>query len=301
MNMNRYILTFLLLSATLLGADLHPEAGTYGFQFLNISSDPVSMALGGRGIHATMDRAAFIRQPAVGTVNSHRSLGASHSPWLDDTTFNQLYYGYSDRLSHFGVALRNLDYGELESRDETGTLIGYYHPSDVSLMANYAWRLWPSTYVGMNGGVVYQKLSTASSYGINVDLGATILPPFPNSLLSVSVRNVGDSSKMNEVPTRMPVSLEADLSKQWQIEQGSLIVELSAIKAVDAHLKGVVSTQLTVLDRIALRGAYKLNYDAEGLSAGLGVKVGKLDINYGWADFNSALDDVHSFGLSWNF
>jgi len=106
---------------------------------------------------------------------------------------------------------------------------------------------------------------------------------------------------MNEVPTRMPVSLEADLSKQWQIEQGSLIVELSAIKAVDAHLKGVVSTQLTVLDRIALRGAYKLNYDAEGLSAGLGVKVGKLDINYGWADFNSALDDVHSFGLSWNF
>ncbi len=301
MKMYKLVLALLMLSATLLGADLHPDAGSYGFQFLNISSDPVSMALGGRGIHATMDQSAFIRQPAVGSVNSHRALGASHSPWLDDTSYNNLFYSYSTRLSHFGVAMRNLDYGELESRDETGALIGYYHPSDVSLMASYAYRLGPSTYVGVNGGIMYEKLSTASCYGIHVDWGLTVLPPFPNSMLSVSVRNVGDSSKMNEVPTRLPVSLEADLSKQWQIEQGSLIVELSAVKAVDAHLKGVVSTQLTILDRISLRGAYKINHDAEGLSAGLGVKVGMLDINYGWADFNSALDDVHSFGLTWNF
>lgn len=294
-------LNLLLMGVTPAKAEIHPNAGTYGFQFLNISSDPVSMALGGRGIHSSMDHAAFMRQPAVGSVNSHRSLGASHSPWLDDTTFNNLYYSFSDRLYHFGVALRNLDYGELESRDETGALIGYYHPSDVSLMANYAYRLGPSTYFGINGGVMYQKLSTASSYGVHADVGVTILPPITNSLLSLSVRNIGDSSQMNEVQTRLPISFETDLSKQWQIPQGSLSVELSAIKAVDANLKGVVSTQLVVLERIALRGAYKIGYDAESISAGIGIKVGKLDVNYGWADFDSELDSVHSFGLSWNF
>jgi len=301
--MKTYIAIIILAlgGLTLLGAEIHPEAGFYGYKFLNISSDPVALALGGRGIHASMDQGAFMRQPAVGSVNSHRGLGASHSAWLDDTSYNQLSYSLSNRLSHFGVALRNLDYGELESRDETGALIGYYHPSDVSLMANYAWRLGPSTYAGLNGGLMYQKLGTASSYGAHVDVGFTILPPFTNSIFSFSVRNLGDSSKMNEVQTRLPVSMEADLSKKWQLEQGSMTVELSAVKGVDADLKGVISTQLDILERIALRGAYKLNHDAEGLSAGLGLKVGKLDINYGWADFSSQLDDVHSFGLAWRF
>lgn len=295
------LMVLILMAVSALSAEIHPEAGFYGYKFLNVSSDPVNLALGGRGIHASMDNSAFLRQPAIGSVNSHRTLGASYMAWLDDTGYNNLYYSLSDRLTHFGVSLRNLDYGTLESRDETGALIGYYHPSDVSLMANYAYRLGPATYAGISGGVMYQKLGTASSYGVHSDLGFTILPPFTNSIFSFAVRNVGQSSKMNDVETRLPVTMEADLSKKWQLEQGSLIVELSGIKAVDADLKGVISTQLEVLEHISLRGAYKLNYDAEGLSAGLGIKIGKLDVNYGWADFNSQLDDVHSFGLSWKF
>ncbi len=40
--------------------------------------------------------------------------------------------------------MRNLDYGEIENRDDMGFLIGNYHPLDIDVTANYAHRVTPS-------------------------------------------------------------------------------------------------------------------------------------------------------------
>lgn len=301
MKIQRIIAIIILGGLAALSAGIHENTGTYGYQFLNISADPINLALGGRGIQASLEQNAFIYQPAAGCINSHRILGASHLRWLDDTVFNSLYYGYSDRLSHFGLSLRNLDYGEVENRDDTGALLGYYHPTDLSVMANYALRLGPSSYAGINGGIAYQKISTASSLALHADLGISTLIPVKNTTLSLSVRNLGISTKMNEARTPMPISVELDLGKKFQFDQGSLILEASALKSADSNYMAVLSTQFDVMERVALRGAYKFNHDSQKLSAGIGVKAGPVDINYGWADFNSGLNDVHSFGLSWRF
>ena len=116
----------LALALMPLSAGIHPNAGEYGYQFLDISTNPVALALAGRGIHAGAELASFIRQPASAVLESHRSLGVSHSLWLADTKYNNLYYSYSNRKSHLGLALRGLDYSELEIRDDNGYLIGLY-------------------------------------------------------------------------------------------------------------------------------------------------------------------------------
>lgn len=301
MKIFKALLIMLIAGTSLLGARIHDQAGEYGFQFLNISADPINLALGGRGVQASLNHSSFIIQPATGSINSHRSLGASYMAWLDDTSLNSVTYGYSDRLSHFGISLRNLDYGSIENRDDTGALIGYYHPTDLSMMANYARRLGPTLYLGANGGVIYEKLSTASSYGVHADLGLSFLPPFKNSLLSFSVRNLGIASKMNQERVPLPVSFEMDLGKRWEFDQGAMILEYGAAKALDSGIRSVISTQVEVLDRLSLRGAYKFGADAQNLSAGIGININSLDLNYGWAHFDSGLDDVHSFGICWRF
>lgn len=301
--MKRYIYLIVIMLVTLgaLHAGIHDNAGSYGYKFLNIPTNPVALALGSRGIHVNADYAAFINQPAIGSVESHRTLGVAHTAWLDDTRYNTLFYSLSDRKSHFGIAMRNLDYGELEARDDTGVLIGYYSPLDMSLMGNYAYRLGPATYFGVNLGVMYQKLNTDSSYGVHADAGVTILPPIKDSRLSMSLRNMGTSSAMNDIRTPMPTSIEIDFSKVYRFDESALTIETSAVKVLDADWKGVVSAEMDILGKAQLRGAYKINHDAESISAGIGIRIKSISIDYGWAAFTNQLNDIHSFGIGYRF
>lgn len=290
-----------ILTLGVLAADINDNAGSYGYQFLDISTNPVSLALAGRGIYSGADLAAYIRQPAAATINAHQSLGVSHSMWLGDTKYNNIYYSTSNRKSHFGLALRNLDYGELEIRDDNGFLIGYYSPLNMDLMANYALRITPSVYAGFNAGVAYEKLNTDSSLGVHTDLGVTLLPPLKNTQLSLTVRNLGLSSAVNNESTLFAPSFELDVSKGYDFPNVMLDVELSAIKAIDENWKAAVSSQMTLHDLVSLRAGYKINYDAESLSAGIGIELKNFSVDYGWALFTSSLNDVHSIGLSYNF
>lgn len=301
--MKNLLLTIVLALAAFsaLPAGIHGHAGEYGYQFLDVSSNPVALGLAGRGIGSGSDLAAFLRQPAASALSSHRALGASHMLWLEDTAANNLYYSVSDRRTHFGLALRTLDYGVLEIRDENGELIGSYSPLNVDLLGNYALRVSPSLYAGINAGIAYEKLNTDSSYGLHTDLGITWLTPVQDSRFNLAVRNLGFSSAMNEERTLFPVSLEMDLSKKFELGENSIEVELSGIKAIDENWKGALSAEFNLHGLALLRAGYKINHDAEDLTAGLGLRWKSLGIDYGWASFSSQLSDVHSLGLSYHF
>jgi len=291
----------LIMAVCLIGAEINENAGEYGFKFLQIPVNPVSIALGSRGSGSQQNPAVFINQPALAAVHAHRNLSVSHSIWLEETGYSNVMYSYSDRRKHFGAFLRNLDYGEVENRDDSGTLIGEYSPVDMNMMINFAMRMTPSTYLGMNAGVVYQKLNTASAYGLSTDLGFTYLPPLMDSQLSFSLRNLGVSSKMNIERIDFPVSAEVELSKSFAFDTNSIMVGACMIKAIDEDIKSSLYGELELSDMLYLRSGYKLNYDAEDFSAGLGIRYRNVAIDYGWASFTEQLNDVHSFGITYNF
>ncbi|HNQ44074.1 MAG TPA: hypothetical protein PKI59_06570 [Candidatus Cloacimonadota bacterium] len=299
--MKRYIIIILCLAALGLGAEIHSAAGTYGYKYLNIPVCPASMALAGRGIHSGSNAAAFINQPAVSSIESGRSAGFGHSLWLADTAFSTLYYTKSKRTSAISLVLRNLNYGEVEKRDETGYLIGHYNPADISLMGNYSWRFSPAIYMGINLGGLYQKLDTASSMAVHSDAGITFLPPLADSRFSMSLRNFGNATNTKEVYSNFAYSWEMDFYKGLEVAGQHLGVEISALKTADEAFKYAASAELKMLQKLYLRSGYKLGYDAENFTAGIGVEAGSFQIDYGFAAYTDGLNDVHSFGLRYHF
>lgn len=296
------IVSICLLGIASLGAGIPDNAGQYGYQFLDVSTNPVALALAGRGIHSPNAAASFIHQPASGALNAHRSMGASYTAWLADINYNNLYYSYSTRKQHFGLAMRVMDYGSLENRDDAGAIIGTYSPLDLDLMANYAVRIVPSLYVGANAGVVYEKLNSDSSLGVHTDLGLTWLPPLKNTSLSASARNLGLSTAMNEVKTKFSPSFELDMGHNFRFNRYDIMLEAGGFKAVNENWKASVSAEFGFYDQLALlRLGYKINHDAEDLSAGFGLRWKNIGVDYGWAMFSDRLSDVHSVGLSYNF
>lgn len=300
--MKRYsIIIIALIVLGSLNAGVHENAGEYGYQFLEIPFNPVSMALAGRGVHSADNNASWILQPASNCLAYGKNVAVSHSIWIGDTAFSTAAYSYSKRSSHLGLALRNLSYGEIEKRDETGFLIGYYEPVDIAVNGNYSLRLKPWLYAGANLGVIYQKLDTASSLALGADLGLTLLPPLEDSAISLAFRNLGVSNDTDEEAVKLPHSLDLDLYKGFNLAGQKLGLEASLFKTPDADLRYTVSAEVKLLERLSLRGGYKLNYDAEGLTAGLGIAISRFVIDYGFAAFEEGLEDVHSFGLSYNF
>ncbi|OQB06897.1 MAG: hypothetical protein BWY18_00628 [Candidatus Cloacimonetes bacterium ADurb.Bin211] len=296
------ILSIVMLFSVFLNADIHHNAGKYGYQFLDISTNPISLSLAGRGISSSSQLSSFLRQPASSTIEAHRSIGASHIIWLADTSCDNLYYSWSNRKSHFGLAFRSLNYGELEIRDDNGMLIGHYSPLDIDLLGNYAMRLAPSLYAGVNVGIAYEKLDTDSSLGLHSDLGVAWLPPIAGTQCDLTIRNLGISSEMDEESTLFAPSLEMDLSKKINYQNTDITFELSGMKAVDENWKAAISSEIALFQRLlALRVGYKINYDAENLTAGLGLNWKNLSVDYGWASFSDHLNNVHSFGISYHF
>lgn len=299
----KYILATLclLFAIAILSAEIHDNAGQYGYKFLSVPYGPVSLALASRGSHSSSNATAFIVQPAAVCELDQRIIAVSHSPWLVDTQANCLAYSYARKTNHFGIVLRNLDYGDIENRDDTGYLIGYYNPLDIDVMANYSRRYSPSLYYGVNLGVLYQKLDTATSLGIHSDLGVSWLPPLKGAKLSLAARNLGYASRTNEERLSFPFSLEADYSHKLTVADQQLGLYAALIKPVDENLKGSIGAELTMYELFTLRGGYKLNHSAESFSAGFGVNYKGVGVDYGYAAFDDDLNAVHSFGLRYNF
>jgi hypothetical protein len=301
-NSMRYIIPALvLLILPLAVIAINSNAGEYGFQFLQIPVNPVAAALAGNGIYGTNFSGAYLYNPASNLMDERFSLSLNHTLWLVDTNCTQIAYSNGNRSRHFGLAARVLDYGEIETRDDTGLIIGNYHPLDANLLANLAFRITPDHLVGINAGLLYEKLDTASSYGFNADLGYIFLTPVTNAIAFASVRNLGLTSKMDEETIKLPTTFEAGLGYAYPMNDYTLSSQVALNKASGSDVRATVSTELAMWQLIKLRLGYKVNYDEDRLTAGLGINWRNLDIDYGWTYNSDRLNDTHSFGITYNF
>lgn len=300
----RYIIPIMLLALLPFAmAAINPNAGEYGFQFLQIPANPVTAALAGTGIYGSNYAGAFMYNPAANLMDERFSLSVQHTLWLVDTNYSQIVYSNGRRNKHFGLAARILDYGKIDTRDDSGNIIGNYHPLDLNLMTNFSWRLFPDHLLGINAGLVYEKLDTASSYGISADLGYVFLTPITNAVYFASVKNLGLTSKMEEESISLPLTLETGLGytipeTNWA---DNIAVQLAFNKALDTDIRAAVASEISLLEMLDLRLGYKFFTDEEGLTAGIGINWQNLNIDYGWSANSDRLNDTHSFGITYNF
>jgi len=298
--MKKYIITIISLMILSIAAGINSNAGEYGYQFLNIPINPTSLALAGRGVHSDVNNANWLWQPSTATEKRSRSVNIAHHTWIGDTAYTSVVYSYAQRKSHFGLALINLGYGEIEKRDETGMLIGHYSPADLVVKGNYSLRMNPNWYLGANLGVLYQKIDTASSLGMVTDLGTTWLPPIQDSKISLAVRNLGTSGKTADEKPKLPLSFDMDVYKGIKIAEHHLGVEASVRKAVDDDIRYSAALEMALWDNLYLRSGYQ-NADATAISGGIGFQVLRINVDYGFAAYTDGLSDVHSFGLTYHF
>ncbi len=293
------IILIILTLAVFLTAE---TSGEYGFQLLKIASGPEGASQAGTGAFSSGEAYSFMLNPTAGLFSKQRIISIAQNYWIFDTKLNSAGYINTNGKSSFGVAYRYLDYGKLENRTDTGALIGEFHPMDLIFTLNFGYRITPNQYAGINANVLYEKIDTASSYGYTFDLGYTYLSLIKGQKFSASIKNVGKTSAMENETIDLPISFELGAIQEYYINTIMLSGELKLIKHIDDdELKAVFGTKIELNKILDLKLGYKLNFDAESFTAGFGINLKKIALDYAYVPFEYHINDVHIIGLTYKF
>ncbi|MDP8201275.1 MAG: PorV/PorQ family protein [Candidatus Tenebribacter burtonii] len=300
LRINKILMILIIFSLTvILSAE---TSGEYGFQLLKIASGAEGAAQAGTGAFSSGEAYAFMLNPTAGLFAEQRAISIAQNYWIFDTKLNSAGYVNTNGKTSFGVAYRYLDYGTLINTTDNGTITGEFHPMDLIFSLNFGYRITPNQYAGINANALYEKIDTSSSYGYTFDIGYTYLSFIQGQKFSAAIKNLGQTSAMENETIDLPISFELGVIQKFNINIIKLFTEFKMIKHIDDdEFRAVFGTKIKLNRILDFKLGYKLNFDAENFTAGFGINLKKIAMDYAYVPFEYHINDVHVIGLTYKF
>jgi hypothetical protein len=326
------IFVFILFISAIFTAPAHSDGikkvAQTGLQFLKVDVGARAAAMGGAFLVGGYDASIMFYNPAgIANISSDLDLFAGQTQWIADINYNTAAVVKNfGTLGTFGISIVLADYGD----DIIGTQVatndkGYVETGNLDVGAyaigiSYAKQLTDKFTVGAHVRYTGQKLgenlmadgSTMENKvdGLSFDFGTIFYPGFKSFRFGMSVRNFSADYQYEEESFELPLTFTIGVAMnvldfmESQSENHSLVVAIDAIHPRDYTERIHLGTEYWFNNMFALRGGYKFNYDEEGLTAGLGVKLNVSNMNfkldYAYTDFG-VFDSVNRFSVGFSF
>ena len=245
-------------------------------------------------------------------------------------------YTYDRHLQTFHAGVSYINYGTFEGRDELGDLTSDFTGSEAALSLGYAYNLpWTDMYIGANAKLISSTLESYNSWGAAVDLGFLYVDVDNDINYGLSVRNIGFQIKpYADTREELPLSIDAGISQlmenvpirwhltlenlqQWNIAfsnpnraEGSLDggSEEEKVSFFNNALRHVIlGAELFPEKGFNIRLGYNFRRAEElrivdqrhfsGISAGFGLRFGKVKLDYSYSRYTVAAN-TSLFGLT---
>ena len=279
-----------------------PVKGQSSLAFLKIGLSP--RAVGMREAFVSMNGgidAAFYNPGALGFVTGGQySFG--YTRWLVNSN---LYAGAAAyRLGSNTVGLTVVSFRP-EAVEETtifqatgtGRMI---RGGDTAIGLIFSRQMTNLVSWGVQVRWIQEDLVLKTVNAFQFDLGVSAFTGYRSLRVAAAARNVGSDIKVNTEQFSPPINFNFGLAGEVYGEQGDpMYMTLSAetIMATDYGQRWNFGGEFWISNMLALRGGYKVNYDVEKYSLGLGLKYAmggrdlRVDVSYsdGSANFDAPL------------
>ena len=298
----------LLITAPLL-------AGDAGFAFLRIPVKARPAALGEAVVACAADPAGLCYNPGGLALIAARQASASYLNYVSGIQAGNLCYVQPlDSASGLCAGLTYLNSGSIKETtldDPLGASFGSFSYMSFALSAGYGRRIIPRLFAGAQLKGVYERVKDFSASGVAADLGAiyqvdlqglgdrVFRPAKPGNYgsslaLGAALQNIGFATKaFISEKEKMPLTARAGLA--YQPFHDKLTIALAGVKPIDTALKLQAGAEFWIKGTVALRLGYNgLHADVKtgsnsddfsGLAAGLGVRVRKYRLDFGYTPF----------------
>ncbi|HOV98092.1 MAG TPA: PorV/PorQ family protein [Bacteroidota bacterium] len=317
------------------------KVGSTSMQFFKVM--PVARANAMGDAYTVLGRGAeaIFWNPAGVAYTQGTELSMTYLQWIFDTQQGAMSISRSFRgFGSLGIQLQYIDYGEIEEavwgdpyKNDLNTpgLTGRtFRPYSYVVGISYATKITDKFSTGL--GVKYAReslydkdeivvVSDASdtakvkTWGEDVlfDYGIHYLTGFRSIELAASVQNFGPNIKYAKENHPTPMIFRIGIAANFigpdalllKNEKNRMGVEFDLIHPNDYDQQIHVGLEYEFSKLVALRCGYKFNYDAEGLTAGLGLKqdIGgmRLAFDYSFASLKYHLGNVQRISLGVGF
>lgn len=300
------------------------KVGVTAFQFLKVIPDARSTAMGEAYSSISQGADGMYWNPASMMWSDGLSLNFSRVDYIFDTNHYGISASYKYRGFAFGAMFMNADYGEIAVTDVTN--LGYMsdgsfnpgltgeiiHPGAIVTGIGFAQRLTDKFSYGVSAKYAREDMAYGDStvYSLNMwDMGLIYNTGFRSIRVAATIRNFGSQVKYFDYDYPLPQTLNVGISAfifgktdalLTNNASHQLLVAFDLVQPRDYDQQYNVGCEYIFMDLIALRSGYKINYDTEGLTFGVGLFLKDFGVDYSYNNYGKYLTDVHRFSFSFN-
>lgn len=247
-------------------------------------------------------------------------------------------YTWDHHVQTFHAGINYINYGTFEGRDEIGNVTSDFTGSEAALSMGYSYNIpWTDMYFGANVKLISSTLETYNSWGAATDLGFLYIDEKNDINYGFTVRNLGfQITPYQDIREKLPLSIDAGVSQllenvpirwhltlenlqQWNIAfsnpnraQNTLDGETNEEKVSffnNAFRHVIIGAELFPEKGFNIRLGYNFRRAQElkiidqrsfsGISAGIGIRFGKIKFDYSYSRYTLAAS-TSLFGLMIN-
>lgn len=286
-------LLFSLLAALALAAPARAQyvddlikVGTTGMVLLELPLNPRTSGQADiRASDASYGADALFTNPAgLPRAGARHLATAAHTEWIEATRIQSAGYAYNaGGLGTVGVSVARLDLGTMTGTANAvpGQIGGYVVTEDfsaesIALGLTYARQLTDRFSFGATGRYVTERIASYRAEALVVDFGMLYDTGLGSLRIGALLQNFGTDGQYLEDPFKMPISFRLSTAMEVLGTMGDanrLTVSAEALHTNNSAQRLHVGAEYAVLPQLAVRGGYKLGYDEEALSLGLGLAL----------------------------
>lgn len=331
------ILPALLLSLLCLSgaakAQEFKNVGHSGANFLQIPVEPVGAALGNAFIARAEGVEGLYWNPAVISYTKGTEVLLASGDWVLDTRISHLGLAHNfGRWGAFGVSLSAFTMDDMEITTEfapngTGE---FFDAGNYAAGLSYALALTDRFSFGVTAKFVYEFIWDANASTVAFDAASIYRTDFHNLRIGMIISNFGPKMSMSGDPIDDKLDREAGLNEPnnprvqrlseeyslpqffnvgiafdaYNSEEHRITVTSMANDPNDNDTRMSFGGEYAFQEFLMLRGGYKVGYDEQNLSAGLGIKLNLSGVtsrfDYGFTELG-VLGSTHFLSLRVGF
>jgi len=299
--MRSFPISVLLVTLLLGRADrLSAQAGSSGMTFLKLGVGARSLAMGEAATAEVSDIAGTYYNPAALAEAVSADVSVMHKEWFQDVTSD--YVGARvecSRLS-FGLGINATSVNGIQIRETPGPPEGTFDAHDVAFSLSSAYRYDSSLSVGINLKYLYEKILVNQANGWGLDLGVLYNTPW-NLRLGFSASNIGSMTALDNEASALPLIFR--LGAGYAIPVASLTGTVSLAADYVRFSQDDINhfhlgAEYLYGSSVAFRLGYQTGYESRGLTTGLGVHYGTVQVDYAFLPMKDDLGSTHTVSLA---
>lgn len=283
--MRKRILLLLVMSVVASAAIAGNRSGSVTAQFLKLSLDARSAAIGNAVAPMAEGALSMVYNPAGLLSIQSASAAMAYHQWWADITLAYAGAGVNlDWLGTLGVGVVMLTTDDMEVRtpaypEGTGEL---FKSAEYAFTFSYARKLSEQFHLGLSVKYItsnlYNKDINASA--VAFDFGTLYDIEVLRTRLGITLTNLGADLKYIYEQYSIPTTLRFGArTLVYETEGHRIYAALQIGRPNDAAEQYNLGVEYGLLETVYLRAGYKFNYDTENWCGGLGVSLSRIGLN----------------------